>query len=73
LAAGKAGGTTIVIMSSVLNLMVPTKAQNKKIYKRFEVLKAMQVYIAVFWVVKMSIFGEVINISEKPDVYNLTV
>jgi len=29
MAAGNAGGTTIVIMSSVLNIMVPTEACNK--------------------------------------------
>jgi len=61
-----------VIMSSVLNIMVPTEACNKTNYKRFEVLRALQVYNAVFWVVTMSILA-VINISEKPDVYILTV
>jgi hypothetical protein len=35
MAAGRAGGTTIVIMSSVLNIMVPTEAWNKTNYKRY--------------------------------------
>jgi hypothetical protein len=47
-AAGKTGGTTTVIMSSVLNIMVPKEAQNKTIYKRFDVPRALQVYIAVY-------------------------
>jgi len=33
--AGRAGGTTIVIMSSVLNVMIPKEAWNKTSYKRY--------------------------------------
>jgi hypothetical protein len=53
--------------------MVPTEACNKTNYTRFEVLRALQVYITVFSVVTLSILGEVVNISEEPDVYILTV
>jgi hypothetical protein len=38
-----AADTTIVIISSVLNIMVPTEAHNKTIYKRFEVLRCVTV------------------------------
>ena len=53
--------------------MVPTEAWNKTNYKRFEILRALQVYITVFLVVTVSILVEVINVSEEPDAYILTV
>jgi hypothetical protein len=68
MAAGSAGGTTIVIMSSVLNRMVPKEAWNKTNSIKDEVLRALQVYIAVFWIVTVSSLLEVINISKELDV-----
>jgi len=35
MAAGRAGGTTIVIMSTALNTMVPTEVWNKINYTRY--------------------------------------
>jgi len=37
MAAGWAGGNTIVIMSSVLNIMIPTETWNKTNYKRHQI------------------------------------
>ena len=73
MATGKVGSTIIVIMSSILNVTVPIEVWNKTNYKRSEILRALQVYITVFWAVTLRILVKVINISEEPDVYILRV
>ena len=50
MAAGRAGGTTIMIMSSVLNIMIPKEAWNKTSYKRYYIFSWFSSVVPdIFW------------------------